>query len=189
MTIVQHIKRHLARMGRTIPLPEDKYRLIGSAYSIEERLVQERQRMVTADEIAPHIGTLDTGREVKDDSKDAADIRLVLAIGKGSVSLSKPIFNDPENISLQDMLEDKEEDIPAAAVANIQADLLTRILGWLNEPEKRLISALYGLSGQEQLTIKAASEMLGISQKTVVKTRNEILEKLRTAAQDEGLGV
>lgn len=182
--ITQKIREEIARMGRTTSLPPNKYRLIGSAYLVENRLIQERKRMVTAEEIAREIGGEHTQRKHKDEAQDAADIKLVTAVGKGSLSLNRQIGDSPKDDTFQDMLVGEEEDIEELALANIQSDLLARALEQLSDQERQLITMIYGLAGQEPLSIRVISEALHINVKAIIKNRDQALSKLRAAAEN-----
>ena len=122
------------------------------------------------DEIADHI-------DLPQDKIDEA-----MNISGRHVSVDAPFTND-EDSSLLDVLPN--EDNPSTDMALVAESLKSEIqeaLGILNERERNIIEASYGIN-QTELTLEEIGEKYGLSRERVRQIKEKAIRKLRTCTK------
>ena len=105
-------------------------------------------------------------------------------ISGSHVSVDAP-FNSEEDSSLLDVLTN--DDNPATDMALVAESLKSEIqeaLGILNERERNIIEASYGIN-QTELTLEEIGEKYGLSRERVRQIKEKAIRKLRTCTKNK----
>ena len=160
--IRQSILQAISEQSRIVRLPLNQ---VGSV-----KFEQENERRPSVDEIADHI-------DLPQDKIDEA-----MNISGRHVSVDAPFTND-EDSSLLDVLPN--EDNPSTDMALVAESLKSEIqeaLGILNERERNIIEASYGIN-QTELTLEEIGEKYGLSRERVRQIKEKAIRKLRTCTK------
>ncbi len=172
--IRQSILQALAEQSRIVRLPLNQ---VGSVNKINReinRFEQENERRPSIEEIAEKI-------DLPEDKIDEA-----MNVNGHHVSMDAP-FVDGEDNSLLDILTN--EDAPMADNSLVTESLKSEIqhaLTILNERERNVIEASYGINGQE-LTLEEIGEKFGLTRERVRQIKEKAIRKLRTSTKNKSL--
>ena len=170
--IRQSILQAISEQSRIVRLPLNQ---VGSVNKINREISkfeQENERRPSVHEIADNI---DLPHEKIDDAMNISGRHL---------SVDAP-FSDAEDGSLLDVLIN--EDIPPTDVSLVSESLKSEIqaaLSVLNERERNVIEASYGL-GMQELTLEEIGEKYGLSRERVRQIKEKAIRKLRTSTQNK----
>ena len=168
--IRQSILQAISEQSRIVRLPLNQ---VGSVNKINREInkfEQENERRPSVDEIADHI-------DLPQDKIDEA-----MNISGRHVSVDAPFTSD-EDSSLLDVLTN--DDNPATDMALVAESLKSEIqeaLGILNERERNIIEASYGIN-QTELTLEEIGEKYGLSRERVRQIKEKAIRKLRTCTK------
>jgi len=172
--IRQSILQALAEQSRIVRLPLNQ---VGSVNKINReinRFEQENERRPSIEEIAEKI-------DLPEDKIDEA-----MNVNGHHVSMDAP-FVDGEDNSLLDILTN--EDAPMADTSLVTESLKSEIqhaLTILNERERNVIEASYGINGPE-LTLEEIGEKFGLTRERVRQIKEKAIRKLRTSTKNKSL--
>jgi len=168
--IKQTILRCIANNSRTIRIPvylNEKIRTLNAA---NVKLLEELKREPSDEELAAEIKT--TVKKIQAVKK---------AIIKEPVSLDMQIAED---LTLEDYVQDDSYQAPEL---NIQGLLLEKdvkkLLDTLNERERLIMAARFGINGQKPKTLEDIGHMLGFSKERIRQLQESIIKKLRYKQQ------
>lgn len=170
--IRQSILQAISEQSRIVRLPLNQ---VGSVNKINREICkfeQENERRPSVHEIADNI---DLPQEKIDDAMNISGRHL---------SVDAP-FSDTEDGSLLDVLIN--EDIPPTDVSLVSESLKSEIqaaLSVLNERERNVIEASYGL-GMQELTLEEIGEKYGLSRERVRQIKEKAIRKLRASTQNK----
>ena len=170
--IRQSILQAISEQSRIVRLPLNQ---VGSVNTINREISkfeQENERRPSVHEIADNI---DLPQEKIDDAMNISGRHL---------SVDAP-FSDAEDGSLLDVLIN--EDIPPTDVSLVSESLKSEIqaaLSVLNERERNVIEASYGL-GMQELTLEEIGEKYGLSRERVRQIKEKAIRKLRASTQNK----
>jgi RNA polymerase primary sigma factor len=170
--IRQSILQAISEQSRIVRLPLNQ---VGSVNKINREISkfeQENERRPSVHEIADNI---DLPQEKIDDAMNISGRHL---------SVDAP-FSDTEDGSLLDVLIN--EDIPPTDVSLVSESLKSEIqaaLSVLNERERNVIEASYGL-GMQELTLEEIGEKYGLSRERVRQIKEKAIRKLRASTQNK----
>lgn len=170
--IRQSILQAISEQSRIVRLPLNQ---VGSVNKINREISkfeQENERRPSVHEIADNI---DLPQEKIDDAMNISGRHL---------SVDAP-FSDEEDGSLLDVLIN--EDIPPTDVSLVSESLKSEIqaaLSVLNERERNVIEASYGL-GMQELTLEEIGEKYGLSRERVRQIKEKAIRKLRASTQNK----
>ena len=170
--IRQSILQAISEQSRIVRLPLNQ---VGSVNKINREISkfeQENERRPSVHEIADNI---DLPQEKIDDAMNISGRHL---------SVDAP-FSDAEDSSLLDVLIN--EDIPPTDVSLVSESLKSEIqaaLSVLNERERNVIEASYGL-GMQELTLEEIGEKYGLSRERVRQIKEKAIRKLRASTQNK----
>ena len=168
----QSILQAISEQSRIVRLPLNQ---VGSVNKINREISkfeQENERRPSVHEIADNI---DLPQEKIDDAMNISGRHL---------SVDAP-FSDAEDGSLLDVLIN--EDIPPTDVSLVSESLKSEIqaaLSVLNERERNVIEASYGL-GMQELTLEEIGEKYGLSRERVRQIKEKAIRKLRASTQNK----
>jgi RNA polymerase primary sigma factor len=170
--IRQSILQAISEQSRIVRLPLNQ---VGSVNKINREISkfeQENERRPSVHEIADNI---DLPQEKIDDAMNISGRHL---------SVDAP-FSDAEDGSLLDVLINEE--IPPTDVSLVSESLKSEIqaaLSVLNERERNVIEASYGL-GMQELTLEEIGEKYGLSRERVRQIKEKAIRKLRASTQNK----
>ena len=170
--IRQSILQAISEQSRIVRLPLNQ---VGSVNKINREISkfeQENERRPSVHEIADNI-------DLPQEKIDGA-----MNISGRHLSVDAP-FSDTEDGSLLDVLIN--EDIPPTDVSLVSESLKSEIqaaLSVLNERERNVIEASYGL-GMQELTLEEIGEKYGLSRERVRQIKEKAIRKLRASTQNK----
>ena len=169
--IRQSILQAISEQSRIVRLPLNQ---VGSVNKINREInkfEQANERRPSVDEIADNI---DLPQEKIDEAMN---------ISGRHVSVDAPFTSD-EDSSLLDVLTN---DNPSTDMALVEESLKSEIqeaLGVLNERERNIIEASYGIN-QTELTLEEIGEKYGLSRERVRQIKEKAIRKLRTSTKNK----
>ncbi|XKE66079.1 RNA polymerase sporulation sigma factor SigK [Jeotgalibacillus malaysiensis] len=99
---------------------------------------------------------------------------------KKDISLHDPIGEDKDGnaISLIDVLQSEEEELDEVIAQKMNGEKIRRFVTKLDEREREVISARFGINGEEEKTQREIAKELGISRSYVSRIEKRALMKL-----------
>ena len=164
--IRQSIGRGIADKGRTIRLPSHLVDTMAVLSKASGTLLKTLRREPTADELAE-----ETGLPVE-------RVRMALHAAPDLVSLSASIGDD--DAELGDVLADRDAESPfdVAASALAKTDL-AKLLQFLNQREREILSLRFGLEGDQPLTLDEVGRQFNVTRERIRQIEAKALTKLR----------
>ncbi len=173
--IRQAVSRALADQARTIRIPVHMVETLNKVSRTRRRLHQELNREPTADEI---------GAEVE---LTAERVSEVLKIGQDPVSLQTPIGDEGDS-ELGAFIADENAVVPGeAAHFSLLQEQLGRVLGGLDDRERRIIELRFGLLDGNPRTLEDVGRVFGVTRERVRQIESKTLVKLRHPSNSDRL--
>lgn len=170
--IRQSILQAISEQSRIVRLPLNQ---VGSLNKINREISkfeQENERRPSLHEIADKI-------DLPQDKIDEA-----MSVNGHHVSVDAP-FSDGEDSSLLDVLVNDE--IPTTDNSLVNESLQSEIqaaLTILNDRERKVVEASYGLN-QQELTLEEIGEKFGLSRERVRQIKEKAIRKLRASTKNK----
>ncbi len=164
--IRQSILQAIAEQSRIVRLPLNQVGSMNKINQVLSKFEQEHERKPSLNEISECI-------DLPEDKIDEA-----MSIGGRHVSVDAP-FVDGEDNSLLDVLVN--DNAPMADRALVAESLRTEIasaLKILNERERNIITAFYGI-GQPELTLEEIGTKFGLTRERVRQIKEKAIRRLR----------
>lgn len=164
----QAMQQLVSELGRPIVMSDRALRKIARIKDAQREHLQRHGREPSLAAIAQKIGL------------PRAQVESLMAAERSPRSLEEPVGGDHDaNMTLGELLDDRSaseafDRIPRA----IELEQLPRVLAILDERERRIICARFGLTGPES-TLRELGEQLGISAERVRQIEEVSLGKLR----------
>jgi RNA polymerase primary sigma factor len=167
--IKQSIKRALANQGKTIRLPVHLVDKIAKIRRVGAGLSDELGREATDEEIAEEVGM------------DAGKVTMLKQAAVRPASLDAPVGDD-DSTEFGEMVGDVAAVDPFENLSdkNMQmeiGDLLTQ----LDERERKIIGARFGLDGNDPITLEEVGVKFGVTRERIRQLQNIALSKMRKA--------
>ncbi len=173
--IRQAITRAIADQSRTIRIPVHMVETINKLQRVTRRLVQEKGREPTSEEI---------GREMEITSEK---VREILKISQETVSLSTPI-GEEEDSHLGDFIEDVNAPAPPEAATNqILKDQVWSVLSLLSDREAQVLQLRFGLEDGRARTLEEVGRDFGVTRERIRQIEAKALKKLKKENQSQKL--
>ncbi len=173
--IRQAILQALAEQSRIVRLPLNRVGALHKIGKASSGLEQEYGREPSPSEIANELDMSDF--EVMD----------TLKISSRHLSLDAP-FNDGEDNSLLDVLEDQEQAPPDESMMD---DSLRReiekALATLTPREAEVISLYFGISREQPLTLEEIGDRFGLTRERVRQIKEKAIRRLRHTSRSRPL--
>ncbi|MFO1484359.1 MAG: RNA polymerase sigma factor RpoD/SigA [Verrucomicrobiaceae bacterium] len=169
--IKQSIKRALANQSKTIRLPVHMVDKIGKMRRVAMAMFEELGREPTDDELSEEIGI------------DRAKLSQLKAASIRPASLDAPISHD-DSTTFRKIVADENAQNPFELLSqkNMHSQL-DGLLTVLDERERKIIEARFGLAGQKPRTLEEVGQEFGVTRERIRQLQNIALRKLRRALQ------
>jgi RNA polymerase primary sigma factor len=167
--IKQSIKRALANQGKTIRLPVHLVDKIAKIRRVGAGLSDELGREATDEEIAEEVG-MNAGKVTKLKQASIRPASLDAPVGDDDSSEFGDIVGDEAAVDPFEQLRDK----------NMQEEV-GDLLEQLDERERRIINARFGLDGSEPVTLEEVGDKFGVTRERIRQLQNVALGKMRRA--------
>lgn len=169
--IKQSIKRALANQSKTIRLPVHMVDKISKMRRVAMVLSEELGREPTDEELAEEIGI------------DRAKLSHLKSAALRPASLDAPISDD-DNTEFGEIIGDEKAQTPLELVSHKNMHLqLDDLLEVLDERERKIVDARFGLNGQKPRTLEEVGQVFGVTRERIRQLQNIALKKLRRALQ------
>lgn len=167
------ICEHLAKHGRVIRLPANK---LNSLSKLDKKISAMEQKMGRTVDIAEIIE--EYGADFEHEDFELLDVLSVYSVD----SLDREIGGeDGSHTTLCDMLSDTTTFRPTDHLINdkdIKSEI-ARIVNTLKPRDKRIMTALYGLDGQQAMTLKEVGDEIGVTREMIRQIKEKTLLTLR----------
>ena len=169
--IRQAITRSIADQARTIRVPVHMVETINRMNRVARRLLQEKGREATDEEIAKEMGI------------DVAKVQEAKKAAQDPISLETPI-GEKEDSHLGDFIEDQKtaspEEETAATIRREQIhDLLAKNL---TERERGVVYLRFGMDDGTPRTLEEVGKHFGVTRERIRQIESKALKKLKKAA-------
>ncbi|MGB0154773.1 MAG: sigma-70 family RNA polymerase sigma factor [Verrucomicrobiales bacterium] len=169
--IKQSIKRALANQSKTIRLPVHMVDKISKMRRVAMVLSEELGREPTDEELAEEIGI------------DRAKLSHLKSAALRPASLDAPISDD-DGTEFGEIIGDEKAQTPLELLSHKNMHMqLDDLLEVLDERERKIIDARFGLAGQKPKTLEEVGQEFGVTRERIRQLQNIALKKLRRALQ------
>jgi len=165
--IRQAISRAIADQARTIRLPVHMIEIVNKLVRTSRQLVQVLGREPTSAEIAQQLDIPE------------AKVRKVLKTMRVPISLETPIGEEGDS-HLSDLIEDRTQIPPAAAVMNVNLKERTaHVLRTLSAREEKIIRMRFGMEDGSERTLEEVGRSFAVTRERIRHIEAKALRKLR----------
>ncbi len=165
--IRQAILQALADQSRIVKLPLNRVGIIHRIDKAEERLLQRKGRRPGFDEVATEL------------SIDENSVIETVKIGNRHISMDAP-FEDNEEVSLLDLLKDKEGPLPDENISRESfRENVNRQLDILTDREKEIVKLYFGIDTGTPHTLDEIGARLSLTRERVRQVKESALKRLR----------
>ncbi|MGE5597701.1 MAG: RNA polymerase sigma factor RpoD [Hyphomicrobiales bacterium] len=182
--IRQAISRAIADQSRTIRIPVHMVETMNKLARVKRRLVQERGREPTDEELAAALaeyGKLEGGPFT------AERVREIERMVREPVSLDLPIGQEEDSF-LGDFIADSDAPAPPEiASRQLMKEQVNDLLATLNARERRVVELRFGLADGRTRTLDEVGQEFGLTRERIRQIEGGALRKLRHPAQIERL--
>ena len=169
--IKQSIKRALANQSKTIRLPVHMVDKISKMRRVAMVLSEELGREPTDEELSEEIGI------------DRAKLSHLKAAAQRPASLDAPIGED-DNTQFGEIIGDEKARTPLDLLSHKNMHMqLDGLLEVLDERERKILDARFGLAGEKPKTLEDVGQEFGVTRERIRQLQNIALKKLRRALQ------
>lgn len=173
--IRQAITRAIADQARTIRIPVHMVETINKLMRHHRRLLQEKGREPTTEELAEAMEM--TPEKVEEIQK----------ISQEPVSLETPI-GEEEDSFLGDFIEDRTTLAPAdAASAQLLREQVQEVLDTLTDRESRVLKLRFGLEDGRTRTLEEVGREFGVTRERIRQIEAKAIRKLRHPTRSKKL--
>lgn len=165
--IKQAISRAVLNNSRAIRIPIHMLELKNKYSKAQKELFETLQREPTTEEIAKQL------------SLKVEKVKELETLIKDPVSLNT-VLNDEDDGTLEDLIADPKQDRPDDRLDNeLRAKAINKVLDTLDEREKNIIIARYGLNGAKAKTLEELGAEYKLTKERIRQIEQNALHKLR----------
>lgn len=169
--IRQAITRAIADQARTIRVPVHMVETINKLNRISRKLLQEKGREATNEELAEAMGI------------SVEKIREVKKIAQDPISLETPI-GEKEDSHLGDFIEDHETVAPDDAAGSILLrEQIEELLQSLTDRERQVLELRFGLKDGKTRTLEEVGKYFDVTRERIRQIEGKALVKLKKSAK------
>lgn len=172
--IRQTVERAIMNQGRTIRLPIHIVKELNTYLRAARSLTQKLDHEPTSDEIATMV------------DKPLDDIRRILDLQRDVASIDVPVSEGDK--SLVELMPDEENEDPEHFL--LSQDLshkLDKLLNYLTDRQREVISRRFGLRGYERETLEEVGRNIHLTRERVRQIQFEAMRKLREMLLENGI--
>lgn len=173
-TILQAIVEH----ARLVRLPLNKIGLQNKVNDTYAAFVQEFEREPSVEEIADLLNMKEK------------DVQNVMKLSNHHVSVDAPMASEDEGegMTLLDTLACNDDDIPEnELMSESLREEIRHGLAMLNEREREVLSAYYGLDGKPAMTLEEIGYMCELTRERVRQIKERAIRRLRKSSTRHAL--
>ena len=164
--IRQSILQAIAEQSRIVRLPLNQVGSVNKINKIANRFEQEHERRPSADEIGDFV---DLPEEKIEDA---------LKVNTRHVSMDAPFADGEENSLLDSLPNNDSPDTDFELVMESLRNEINRALLTLNERERHIIEAFFGIN-QPEMTLEEIGEKFGLTRERVRQIKEKAIRRLR----------
>jgi len=173
--IRQSILQALAEQSRLIRLPLNRVGTITKITRVAEKLESEVERQPKGNEIGSQLEM--TGDEVL----------MAMQYSRRHSSLNSP-FQEGENSSLLDIIEDGEAEEPEANIMmESMSEEVSGALDTLSERERTVLEMYFGISRDSAMTLNEIGEEFDLTRERVRQIKEKAIQRLRHRSRAKSL--
>ena len=173
--IRQAITRSIADQARTIRIPVHMVETINKLVRISRRLVQEKGREPTSQEIGGEMGIPET------------KVREIIKVSQEPVSLETPI-GEEEDSHLGEFIPDEATMSPSdAASYQMLREQVEAVLNSLSDRERKVLRLRFGLEDGRTRTLEEVGREFNVTRERIRQIEAKALRKLRHPARSQKL--
>ena len=173
--IRQAITRSIADQARTIRIPVHMVETINKLVRISRRLLQEKGREPTSEEIAEEMGIV------------PEKVRVIIKVSQQPISLETPI-GEEEDSHLGDFIEDPSALAPAEAASHqMLKEAVGAVLDTLSDREQKVLKLRFGLDDGRTRTLEEVGREFDVTRERIRQIEAKALRKLRHPRRAQSL--
>ena len=173
--IRQSILQALAEQSRLIRLPLNRVGTITKITRAAEKLEAEVERQPKGDEIGNQL-------EMSGD-----EVLMAMQYSRRHSSLNSP-FQEGENSSLLDIIEDSEAEEPEAKIMmESMTEEVGGALGTLSERERVVLEMYFGINRDSAMTLNEIGEEFDLTRERVRQIKEKAIQRLRHRSRSKNL--
>ena len=173
--IRQSILQALAEQSRLIRLPLNRVGTITKITRAAEKLEAEVERQPKGDEIGAQL-------EMSGD-----EVLMAMQYSRRRSSLNSP-FQEGENSSLLDIIEDSEAEEPEAKIMmESMSEEVTGALDTLSERERIVLEMYFGINRDSAMTLNEIGEEFDLTRERVRQIKEKAIQRLRHRSRSKNL--
>jgi RNA polymerase primary sigma factor len=173
--IRQAISRSIANQDRNIRIPVHMVERINRMVRTERKLRQQTGREPNDEDLALELGI------------EPHDVQEIRRIAQRTTSLQTPV-GDEGDAELGDFIQDQSAPGPPDAVLDIIAkESLARVLGGLNERERKVVELRFGFKGEHPRTLAEVSLRFNVSRERIRQIEAKALEQIKGALEIQAI--
>lgn len=173
--IRQNVERAIMNQSRTIRLPVHIIKELNIYLRAWRHLEAHTEKEPSVEDVAALL------------DKPVEEVRYILSLNERMASLDAPLDIDP-GLSIAEAIPDEQSKMPELQLQTSEVEQLVRDwLGHLNEKQRRVIEARFGLNGTELATLEQVAADLDITRERVRQIQMEALQSLRRLLKRHGV--
>jgi RNA polymerase primary sigma factor len=172
--IRQSILQAIAEQSRIVRLPLNQVSSVNKISQVLSRFEQENERRPSVDEISDQI---DLPMEKIDEA---------LNINGKHVSMDAPFADGEDNSLLDVLVNDNSPSADKQLVLESLRQEIQKVLSSLNERERMIIEAYYGIN-QPEMTLDEIGVKYGLTRERVRQIKEKAIRRLRNSTQNKML--
>ncbi|MGY8764762.1 MAG: sigma-70 family RNA polymerase sigma factor [Fidelibacterota bacterium] len=173
--IRQSILQALAEQSRLIRLPLNRVGTITKITRAAEKLEAEVERQPKGDEIGAQL-------EMSGD-----EVLMAMQYSRRHSSLNSP-FQEGENSSLLDIIEDSEAEEPEAKIMlESMTEEVNGALETLSERERMVLEMYFGINRDSAMTLNEIGEEFDLTRERVRQIKEKAIQRLRHRSRSKNL--
>lgn len=183
--IRKDILAYISKNARLVRLPNNKLSLLSKLKEVYVQIEQHLERTPSVDEVLVFTGAVynyDLGVYLGGEF-DKEDVDFFIQSEKeNSYSFDKPVQEEDSQTLMSDLFEDNTYGPTDQHLTNDDSDFnVKRLLDHLkSDREREVITMLFGLDGNEALSIKDVGEILNVSRERIRQIKEKSLKHLRS---------
>ena len=165
--IRQAIRQALSQAGKTVALPSSHINDRNRMERESERLIQKLGRNPTFEELVECL------------ELSPQRTRHALGVSRSELSLDAPLYPNGGDEDLGSVLAVEASDVEEEFEKAMLTETVYACLDVLDERERRIVCAYFGLEDQPPMTLEQIGKRIGVTRERVRQIRNWALEKIR----------